>query len=434
VPFHLESFQNRHLPPDGDAVDAIVTVSLDGTDGAVAPPQERVIGFIADDSGSMEGVRIEALRHAIQTAIDELDAETTFFVVAFNHEAEVIAPPAKATSAYKDLARRRVAVLHAAGGTAMSSGLEMALTYFRGFPRAINQAVFITDGKNESERIDRVRSVLSACTGVFACDCWGIGTGWQVGEVQEIARALDGKASIIPEPSGVAAAFRAAVAKAQSKAIKDVRLRLWTPMGAELVRMQQVNPTIEDLAGRAVQVGPLVRDYPTGAWANGESRDYHVTVQVQPGAVGDELLACRPSVVFAQLVGSTSTDQEVKEPAARIFAAWTADDVLSSRLDPHVAHYTGQDQLAAAIQQGLEARDRGDAVAATQLLGRAVQLAHQSGSEEMTSRLRKVVDIDDPAQGTVRLKQHVDRAAAMDLQLESTTTKRARRAPAEEAL
>jgi hypothetical protein len=434
MPFHLESFQNRFLPPGGDTVDAIVTVTLDGADAASVTARERVIGFIADVSGSMEGARIDALRHAIQTAIEELDPETTFFVVAFNHEAEVVAPPNPATPASKDLARRRVSLLRASGGTAMSSGLEMALSYFRGFPRAINQAVFITDGKNESEGIDRVRGVLALCSGVFACDCWGIGTDWQVGEVQEIARALDGKASIIPEPGGVAAAFRAAVAKAQSKTMNNVRLRLWTPMGAELVRVQQVNPTIEDLAARAVQVGPLVRDYPTGAWADGESRDYHVTVHVQPGGVGDELLACRPSVVMTQLDGGTSSDQEVREPSARIFAAWTPDDALSSRLDAHVAHYTGQDQLATAIQRGLEARDRGDTAAATQLLGRAVQLAHQSGNDDMTSRLRRVVDIQDPVQGTVRLKQHVDRAATMDLQLESTTTKRARRAPVEESV
>jgi hypothetical protein len=47
----------------------------------------------------------------------------------------------------------------------------------------------------------------------------------------------------------------------------------------------------------------------------------------------------------------------------------------------------------------------------------------------MTSRLKRVVDIDDAASGTVRVKRNVEKAAAMDLELESTTTKRARREP-----
>jgi len=51
-----------------------------------------------------------------------------------------------------------------------------------------------------------------------------------------------------------------------------------------------------------------------------------------------------------------------------------------------VAHYNGQGELAAAIQQGLEAREQGDEAAATHLLGRAVQLAHESGNSDMTTR------------------------------------------------
>ena len=65
--------------------------------------------------------------------------------------------------------------------------------------------------------------------------------------------------------------------------------------------------------------------------------------------------------------------------------------------------------------------------AATQLLGRAVQLAHESENVEMTTRLARVVDVVDPTEGTVRLKRGVGKAAEMDLELESTTTRRARR-------
>jgi VWA domain-containing protein len=121
--------------------------------------------------------------------------------------------------------------------------------------------------------------------------------------------------------------------------------------------------------------------------------------------------------------------QEIKAPQARVIATWSADDRLTSRIDPAVAHYTGQEEIAQAIQQGLEASERGNAAEATRMLGRAVQLAHASGNTEMTSRLQRVVDIDDAPSGTVRIKRSVEKAAAMDLELESTTTKRARREP-----
>ena len=45
----------------------------------------------------------------------------------------------------------------------------------------------------------------------------------------------------------------------------------------------------------------------------------------------------------------------------------------------------------------------------------------------MTQRLAKVVEVVDSANGTVRLKKEVQKAAAMDLQLESRTTMRLKR-------
>ena len=202
------------------------------------------------------------------------------------------------------------------------------------------------------------------------------------------------------------------------------RLRLWTPQGASVVFVKQANPTLEDLTPKARVVSPQVREYMTGAWGPGESRDFHVAIDVKAGNVGEEMLAARPSVVWLESSGGGWTEKEEKPAEARVFASWTADDSLSSRIDRHVAHYTGQGQLAEAIQQGLDARAQGNDAAATHLLGKAVKIAHESGNVEMTQRLAKVVDVVEVATGTVRLKREVSKVAAMDLELESRTTKR----------
>ncbi len=177
-------------------------------------------------------------------------------------------------------------------------------------------------------------------------------------------------------------------------------------------------------------MSPQIREYLTGSWGGGETRDFHVTVDVKPGKVGDEMLAARPSVSYAESAPQGWVEKEDKAAEARIFATWTGDDTLSSRLDHTVAHYTGQDELAEAIQKGLELRESGQEAAATQLLGRAVKIAHASNNVEMTQRLAKVVEVVDAGAGTVRLKKDVKKAATMDLQLESRTTKRVAKRPA----
>ena len=105
-------------------------------------------------------------------------------------------------------------------------------------------------------------------------------------------------------------------------------------------------------------------------------------------------------------------------------ATWSNDAALTTRISPEVAHYTGQTELAAAIQEGLAAKASGDEAGATTKLGRAIQLAVASGNEEATSKLKKVVDVVDAGTGTVRLKRAVDKADEMALDTASTKTTR----------
>ena len=108
-------------------------------------------------------------------------------------------------------------------------------------------------------------------------------------------------------------------------------------------------------------------------------------------------------------------------------AMWSNDDSLTTRIDPAVAHYTGQAELAEAIQDGLAAKASGDTATATTKLGRAVQLAHETGNEEATTRLRKIVEIDDAETGTVRLRRSVDKLDEMALDTASTKTTRVKK-------
>jgi hypothetical protein len=419
--FQIEAFQNRYLAPGQRRVDAILTVTAGGE--LMTPPQ-LAVGFILDKSGSMQGDRIHAVIRAVNAAISLLDERAWFFIVGFDSTASMLLRDGQATDEHKQAAAAALATLHAAGGTAMSTGLRGARVLFERYPDAIRHAIFLTDGKNESEPSSQVALELARCEGLFQCDGWGVGTDWKIGEVQEIARVLLGKAALIPDPGGVEAAFRGSIEKARGKAFKDVRLRLWTPQTASLVQVKQVTPTLEELTDRTRVAGPQLHEVATGAWSPGESRDFHVVVEVQASAVGNEMLALRPSMAYQEPAPGGWTPREDRSSTGRVIAQWCAEDGLTSRIDEHVAHYTGQSDLAEAIRKGLEQQEVGNEVAATQLLGRAVRIAHATQNTEMTQRLTRVVEVLDPVQGTVRLRRDARKAATMDLQLESRTTRR----------
>jgi hypothetical protein len=130
--------------------------------------------------------------------------------------------------------------------------------------------------------------------------------------------------------------------------------------------------------------------------------------------LGDEMLAGRISLVEGDEVLSQGL----------VKAIWTDDQALSTRINREVAHYTGQAELAESIQDGLEARKAGDEATATFKLGRAVQLAAESGNDGTLKLLAGVVEIEDPNTGTVRLRQKVADADEMALDTRSTKTVR----------
>ena len=423
--FTVNVYQNEFLASGATEVNAIVTVTSTGpAEGLVSSSASAAQVIMVDCSGSMEypSTKMHAARAATKAAIDAIRDGVPFAVVAGTHVARMVFPgteylvPADATS--RAAAKAAVDRLTSGGGTAIGQWLTLADRLFTGHENAIRHAILLTDGKDEHEQPADLAAAIARCQGRFTCDCRGIGTDWVVAELRKVAQGLLGTVDIVADPSRLAADFQSMVQNAMGKAVADVRLRLWSPQGASVKFVKQVEPTIFDLTAKRMPTGPLAGDYPTGAWG-AESRDYHVCVTVKAGSVGDEMLAGRASLVAVDPSGAAETLGQ-----GLIRAVWTDDAALSTKINRQVAHYTGQAELADAIQEGLEARKNGDLDTATAKLGRAVQLAAQSGNDDTAKLLASVVDVEDPATGTVRLKARVNDADEMALDTRSSKTVR----------
>jgi von Willebrand factor type A C-terminal domain/von Willebrand factor type A domain len=431
--FTVQIDQNPYLPVGGRDVSAVVTVTADteAADGGGPSTPDSADGsaeiIIVDCSGSMDfpPEKILAARAATSAAVDVIRDGARFAIVAGTNIAWPVYPTdgsmAVADARTRAEAKRAVGGLRSNGGTAIGQWLRLAHRIFQSYPATLRHAILLTDGKNQHETPEQLAAAIGLCEGSFRCDCRGIGTDWVVDELRKISTALLGTVDIVPDPAGLAADFEEMMRGAMSKQLPDVMLRVWTPQTAVAKFVKQVAPAIDDLTGRRSQTSPQVGEYPTGAWAPGESRDYHVGVQVNVGAVGQEMLAARVS-----LVASSPSGQQVLGQGL-VRATWTEDEALSTRINPGVAHYTGQAELAAAIQDGLEASKRGDEEAATAQLGRAVALAHAAGNEDTAKLLAKVVDVVDEATGTVRLKKKVSTADEMALDTRSAKTVRVKK-------
>ncbi|RII19521.1 von Willebrand factor type A domain protein [Streptomyces sp. YIM 130001] len=434
--FSVEVYQNEYLPEGGREVSAIVTVTSTGggTVGGTAARTltagqgpDAAVAIMVDCSGSMDypPTKMRNARDATAAAIDTLRDGVHFTVIGGTHVAKEVYPGVGRLAVADDRTRAEakdaLRALSAGGGTAIGTWLRLADRLLATADVSIRHGILLTDGRNEHESPEDLRAALDSCAGRFTCDARGVGTDWEVKEVTAIASALLGTADIVADPAGLATDFTQMMENAMGKEVADVALRLWTPMGSEIKFVKQVAPTVEELTDRRTESGPRAGDYPTGSWGD-ESRDYHVCVTVPDADLGQEMLAARVSLVIPQPDGSS---QALSQGLVR--AVWTDDMAASTSINPQVAHYTGQAELAQAIQQGLDLRKSGDDDGATAKLGRAVQLASASGNADTAKLLAKVVDVVDAAAGTVRLKPKVAEADEMTLETRSTKTVRVKK-------
>ena len=420
--FKVETFLNQYLRPGGTRADAVFSVSAEGAEPAA--PVRRVVGLIADKSGSMAGDKMQALKHALRVAVDQMDSTTEAFVLAFDTAPTLACDLRPMDEDGRRAAHAAIQRLEASGGTVMSRAMQEARRLFQQRPGAVRQAIMLTDGQNDSGDARALDETLRACAGVFQTDCRGVGTDWSPDQLRMIAGALLGTVQLVAEPAGLARDFTDTMAAAMGKSVANVRLRLWMPRNSRLVAVKQAFPTEIDLTGTLRPVDQRAVDIPLGAWGTG-MQDYFAQFDVTPLAVGEQMLVCRPSVVWG------ADPEPSMAPGGNVTVTWTEDAGLTTRIDAQVAHYSGQADKARAIQEGLEAIDRHDEATATLHLGRALRLAEQSGDVETTRRLREVVEgepgVRDGDGGTLRLKRGVGKVAVMDLDVGSTRTVRAKR-------
>src|SRR5690606_4296591 len=114
--------------------------------------QPREVIFVLDTSGSMAGESIRQAKMALQIAIEQLNPQDHFNLIAFSSSARSLWwDPMTASAANKLTAMSFLAELHADGGTEMAKALHLALD--EQYPsHDLRQVIFITDGSVGNEQ------------------------------------------------------------------------------------------------------------------------------------------------------------------------------------------------------------------------------------------------------------------------------------------
>jgi hypothetical protein len=416
--FAIECFQNEFLPRGADTMHAVLTVTSSGTgaggDAGVAA-EDRSELLIVDTSGSMRGEKLRAAMEATAAAVDCLPDGVSFGIVSGSHEATLVYPStgslAVSSPQTRQAAKAATSSLEATGGTAMGSWIRLATAVLKSRP-GIRHAILLTDGKNESEEVADFERALAEAVGVFECDCRGVGTNWIVSELRTVATALLGSCDMVANPSNLEKDFSSMLTESLRKQVAAVALRIWTPKGAEILDLTQLQEEEAPLplTGTRVTVDDQTSEYQTGSWED-ETRDFYLGVRVPVGELDEERLGARVSLIVDG------------EPAgqALVRTVWTGDVAKSTRMNRRVARAMNEEELAVLIQDVVDSHRAGDLRRATDRAENAWRIADAEGNDGVKGRIATMFD-EDELTGRLRPKVKVNEEAVMDLEVSSTKT------------
>jgi len=257
--------------------------------------------------------------------------------------------------------------------------------------------IFLTDGQNTEPEAQLAAAVKRAAeTGMHLC-AYGYGNDWDPKQLTKIAEITQGwMPKAVPNPSDLQQEFSALVNRMSKTVATDVALQLWTPTGARILSLAQAYPQF--VKGEAAATGDgHTWVVPVPPMSSKDHRDYLVHLEL--ASVGARMVAVRPSVVY---VASGQKIEEKGDQDAWIILQQSSDSTQLAQINPVVAGYLGQGQLADATRAMTAALDAGDRNAAEQHRTEALGIAQTTGNKQMTQILQDAAK-SDVARKTVAL-------------------------------
>lgn len=190
----------------------------------------RELILVIDRSGSMRGDAFEQAREAIRLALDRIDHDDRFNVIAFSNNAlPLFDAPVAATQSNLNQAYRFIERLDANGGTEIDTALGMAMAGLpdvgnnRGNNRGyLRQIVFATDGAvaNEQQVLQRIDREIDDSR-LFAI---GIGHGVNDAFLNRAARRGHGTTTLIQDPRDIAGRMSDLLLQLESPVLEDLQI------------------------------------------------------------------------------------------------------------------------------------------------------------------------------------------------------------------
>jgi Ca-activated chloride channel family protein len=238
--------------------EVVVLIDLEGRRGEQARRVPMNLAIVLDRSGSMQGAKIEKARQAACVAVDQLADDDYFSLVIFDHDTELLIPPARVGDRrHRDALKERIDRIRPGGSTAIHAGLTLGAEQLRRFfdKEHVNRIVLLSDGlanvgpRNASDFASLGRELRQQSMSVTTI---GLGDDYNEDLMTALAEASNANYYYVRDAEKLPGIFAEELGAARSLIARGVSIRITVPEG---VRIREIigRPEI-DCTGRSVEI------------------------------------------------------------------------------------------------------------------------------------------------------------------------------------
>lgn len=383
--FGFKVYYNPNISTTANSMWGVVSITANE---APQQAQNTIISLICDVSGSMQGNKFNSMIDTVEDLIEHAPNGVMLNIVVFDNTASEVLPmtlfqPGLNRLNVIDSWRKAMKRVHVFGGTSMSTGIHKAVESHQAIPGSASRyGIFLSDGNNtEPENLLTAAVKQAADMHMHLC-AYGYGSDWNPEQLTLMAQITQGwMPKAVPDPAALKQEFSALIARMSRTVASDVVLHLWTPTGAKILSLSQAYP--DWVRNEAAPVGDgHTWVVPVPPMTTKEHRDFIVHIEL--ANVGARVVACKPSLVY--MAGSQRVEEKGDQSTWMILQQ-THDAALYSQVNPVVAGYLGQGQLADSTRAMTEALAAGDHAAAERHRTEALEIAQAVGNRAMTEVL-----------------------------------------------
>jgi uncharacterized protein YegL len=383
--FNFKVYYNPYISPSTNSFWGVVSVTANET---VSAPQQAAVSLICDVSGSMQGAKFNALIETVEDLLVSAPNGILLNVVVFDNDANEMLPitslqPGLNRDELVATFRRNMRREKIFGGTSMSTGIRAALKAQANVSGDVARyGIFLSDGQNTEVESELARAVREAADAKMHLCAYGFGHDWKAEELTLMAQITQGwMPKAVPEANELLKEFSALVARMAKTVASDAALQLWTPAGARILSLSQAYP--DWVRNEAAPLGDNhTWVVPVPPMTSKDHRDFIVHIEL--ANVGARMVAARPSMVY---VSGGQRVEEKGDQSSWFILEQTNDAAQYNKVNPVVAGYLGQGQLADSTRQMTAALAAGDERAAERHRTEALDIAKAVGNKEMTAIL-----------------------------------------------